>query len=103
MTFRSIVISALLATSVLAQAPDGPYWTSTPLPAGFQSVTNIGTTGTIKATGSVTFFSSILRTFTTVPISLGAITSSFNDYSMIKDGNTVTAYCSRTGVASPLN
>jgi hypothetical protein len=95
-------VLALATWSASAQQPDGPYWVTTPVPPGFTQVTNIGTSGTIKAAGSVTFFSAILRTFTTVTVSATAQISSFNDYCTIKDGNTVTAYCTRTGVASTL-
>jgi hypothetical protein len=95
-------IFALGSPTAAGQAPDGPYWTTIPVPAGFQTVTNIGTSGTIRSTGTVTFFSAVLRTFTSVPASPTAIISSFNDYCIVKDGTTVTAYCTRTGVASPL-
>jgi hypothetical protein len=90
------------AVRLQAQQPDGPHWTTIVVPHGFQSISMLGSIGMVRSTGSMTFFSSVLRTFTPVPMSASATLDVLENHAVVRDGTTITAYSPWTGTASSI-
>ncbi len=99
----AIWLGLLSATPVASgqTAGDGPYWTSIPTPANFVSLQGLGSTIYLRTLTDVSFYSGITHNWTVIPISSPTV-SVFNDYAIVRDGNTIWGYSNRTGQAQAI-
>jgi hypothetical protein len=106
MTVRTALplVLALGLLPAAAQTADGPYWVDLPLPPGFIApVTSFGELSAFQTPTAVWCFSAVHRRWTTIPAGAGATVTVFNKHGVIRDGNTIRCFSTRTEVVASLN
>lgn len=106
---RPLLLLVALCAGLPAQ--EFPYWNTVPLPgplstpannAGFKVVA-FGTNCAVQTATDVHLYSGILRTWTQIPVSPAATPYlRFNDHVVVRDGNLVHGWSTRTGVVDTI-
>lgn len=100
---RSLLCASLAVLPLAAQTPDGPYWSSYPIPPGVTRTQLLGSSFVAQTTNAIHVYSSIHRAWTVIPVVAGATVTTTNDYSIVQDGTTFHAWSARTNTVETLN